>query len=96
MHFTAPQHTALHRVSLFCTTLTVSFLLSLSNIGYLLSTVVLPGGALAAIDFQPLSEDADYLNGPLYAPFESRLKKWQTAFPSGGDLPEAAVSSVVV
>jgi phycoerythrobilin:ferredoxin oxidoreductase len=53
--------------------------------------VVLPSGSLAAIDLQPLSESPLYLEGPLYQPFQSQLKKWQTVLPSGGDLPEAAV-----
>lgn len=55
--------------------------------------VCLPGGALAAIDFQP-SQDAssmeNYYESDLYAPHKNIFEKWQSKLPAGGDLPEAA------
>ncbi|KAJ1420676.1 ferredoxin-dependent bilin reductase [Ochromonadaceae sp. CCMP2298] len=50
--------------------------------------VVMAGNTLASIDFQPLGQGEAYLNGPLYAPFSSRLGKWGAALPKGRPLPE--------
>jgi phycoerythrobilin:ferredoxin oxidoreductase len=60
--------------------------------------VCLPGGALAAIDFQPARADADaagadessYFESPVYAPYKATFGKWQDKLPSGGELPETA------
>eukprot|EP01041_Mallomonas_annulata_P002350 gene2350-4563_t len=52
--------------------------------------VTLPGGTLAAIDFQPLQNSPDYFDSLLYKPYEDIFNKWTTYFPSGGPLPIAA------
>ena len=55
--------------------------------------VCLPGGALAAIDFQPSKDgcsECDYYDSKLYAPYKDIFGKWQKKLPLGGELPEAA------
>lgn len=52
--------------------------------------VVLPGGVIAAIDFQPLSALATHTTTAPYRSNTQMFHKWQTAFPSGGELPPAA------
>ncbi len=54
--------------------------------------VCLPGGALAAIDFQPAreSDGSEYYQSPLYRDFAGRIEKFRSKLPEGGDLPPAA------
>lgn len=54
--------------------------------------VCLPGGALAAIDFQPARDGSvgGYYESKLYAPHKDIFAKWQKKLPPGGELPEAA------
>jgi len=54
--------------------------------------VVLPGGVLAALDFQPLSSSAAHINGAAYQSNLHVFQKWQAEFISfpGGAMPPAA------
>ncbi len=54
--------------------------------------VCLPGGALAAVDFQPAreSDGSDYYQSSLYTDFAESIGKVKSKLPSGGDLPPAA------
>lgn len=53
--------------------------------------VALPGGALAAIDFQPLSSSPDYFTShAAYSTNADKFRAWQNSFPPGGELPAAA------
>lgn len=50
--------------------------------------VSLPGGVLAAIDFQPLDNNPDYFNSQSYEPFKERFMKWNNCLPNVGGIPE--------
>ncbi len=56
--------------------------------------ITLPGGSLAAIDFQPLvsgndsSDYENYFNSSIYKPYKEIFNKHINKFPSGGELPE--------
>ena len=52
--------------------------------------VVLPGGVLAAIDFQPVSSSPSHFTNSHYSSNLELFQKWQIAFPPGGELPSAA------
>jgi len=54
--------------------------------------VLLPGGALAAIDFQPLNNSMEYFQSHLYQPYSHIFQKWRDTCPSGGELPPSAAS----
>ena len=66
-----------------------------SNIPILgIDIITLPGGSLAAIDFQPLipgngtSDYERYFNSSIYKPYREMFDKHIKNFPSGGALPE--------
>lgn len=66
-----------------------------SNIPILgIDIITLPGGSLAAIDFQPLIPGNDtsdyerYFNSSIYKPYKEMFEKHIKTFPSGGALPE--------
>jgi len=52
--------------------------------------VMLPGGVLAAIDFQPTSGLDSHTRGHAYESVKPLFDSWQPMFPSGGPLPPAA------
>jgi len=52
--------------------------------------VILPGGVLAAIDFQPVSSSPSHFTNSHYSSNLDLFQKWQTSFPPGGELPPAA------
>ena len=53
--------------------------------------VTLPGGVIAAIDFQPLSSSPEYFSShAAYLSNAELFRKWQGRFPPGGELPAAA------
>ena len=53
--------------------------------------VCLPGGALAAIDFQPAREGSnEYFRSYIYDSYASKIGNFKKELPAGGDFPSAA------
>jgi len=54
--------------------------------------VSLPGGLLAAVDFQPLIyDDKSYFQEKSYSLYSKKFKDIQNSLPPGGDMPKAAM-----
>lgn len=49
--------------------------------------VCLPGGVLAAIDFQPLNKSLEYFQGRAYEPYKQRFAHWNSRVPDVGGIP---------